>query len=287
MTAGVPQSEANRVGRPDDVAAGGLGALLALSAGLGAAALVDFAGIAGLGIKAGQVLLALAPWVLVLWARAPRAGARALEGAVPIAWVLLLAGAIAGLPGALLDRGALGLLTGLVRGSGAVAVLVVLLRHGHLGPLGLGVRLACAAGFGGAIAALARVNPVGLVLATSLSDVLVGAYLVPQLVHDLQVVVWGWRTRAWARARAALEGVRMSFLLWTLAGHLILAPSILYWSPKPSVFFGGLAAAVAVALLGLRGAAGSYSGRAVGIVVAVAVVYGVGLALLVQGGRPY
>lgn len=273
------------VDRPETT--GAVGALLALAVGVGIAALVDFGGIAGPGFRAGQLILALSPWVLAIqgWSRPP--GTHSLEGVVPVGWTLLLAGAL----GSLVPDGGeppLGLAASAVQAVGAAAVLVLLQRSRRIGAFGLVLRLTIGSLIGAGLVAAAVLLPLGPIVAAVIANVFLTAYLVPQLVHDLLVALWAVRTKAWARARTTLEGLGMPFILWTLAGHLIIAPGILYWSPKREVVLGGLGAAVPIALLGVRGVAGLYSRREALILVLVASLYGIGLAILVaQGRRPY
>jgi hypothetical protein len=284
---------------------GVMGALLALAIGVGLAALVDFGGIAGQGFRAGQMILAVAPWILVWRSRKARAPAstaeagdalssaavraRALRGNVPAGWVLLLAGSVAALGGHLRENepNDLTLLADALQASGAAAVLLVLFRAGRFRVMGLLARLGVGAAAGAGLAAFALSSGLGWVAATAVANVLVAIFLVPQLAHDALVVRWGRRTGEEMRTRLALEGLGGPFILWTLAGHLIIAPARLYFAPKPEVFVAGVAAAVALALFGLRGLAGLHSKKAVAAVISVATVYGVGLAIAVIGDRPY
>ena len=260
-------------------------ALVALAVGVGIVALVDFGGIAGQGIRVGQFVLALAPWVLVLRAGSVMGQQRVLEGAVAIGWALLLAGAI-GDAFALKADSVLSTVAAAIQALGAVLVLVVLYRSGHFGRLSFLVLLSVGI-FGGSMLGAATLQPEYLPTASLVSSFLIATHLVPQLVHDVAVTMWGSRTGAWDRVHVSLEGVGMPFILWTLAGHLIIAPAILLWSSKPNVLFGGVGAVVSLMLFGVRGGAGLFSGRAVVGVTGVAVIYGLGLALLVRGGRPY
>ena len=75
--------------------AGGIGAVVVLAVGVGLAALVDFAGIAGQGARAGEWVLATAPWVLVLRSWLAAASEPARRGRIASPWVLLLIGGIA------------------------------------------------------------------------------------------------------------------------------------------------------------------------------------------------
>ncbi len=261
--------------------AGVVGALIALAVGIGAAAIVDFGGVGGQGLRVGLFVLALGPWVLALTGRS---GARPLHGSVSLGWVLLLAGAVGALAPAR-GQGPLGLAPIALQAGGAAAVLVVLHRAGHFGSAGLFARLGGGVTLGVGLG-LISLRPLGSVLAAAVCTSLIAAHLVPQLVHDALVVQWGRRHGAWDRARAALQGVSMPFILWTVAGHLLVAPGLLYWSPKPQVALGGFGAAVALALFVLRGMAGLYAQRSVLIVTTVAIIYGVGLAAAVVGDRP-
>ena len=95
------------------------------------------------------------------------------------------------------------------------------------------------------------------------------------------------RTRAHDRGRVTLRSMGMPFILWVLAAHLAMAPSVLLLSSKPLVVFGAVGAAIAFGLFALRGAMRVYSRGAVIGVTLAALVYGVGLFLLVRGSRPY
>lgn len=266
---------------------GAAAALIALALGVGAAALLDFGGIAGQGLRTGQFILALAPWVLA-WrgSTANLRGQRALQGAVASVWVLLIAASLSEIVVHRLD-GVLPIVAASIQAAGAVAVLFVLRAAGRLSGRGLVMAVIFGLVLAAPFAVIAELVPGASGGADAFVSTLGAIYLLPQVVHDAQVVLWARRTQEWARARVSLEGVGMPFLLWTVAGHMIIAPAILLWSPKPEVFFGGLGAALALALIAARGIAGVISSRVVGAVILVAVIYGVGLAFLVMGGRPY
>lgn len=266
-------------------------ALVVLAVGIGIAAIVDFGSMAGQGVRAGQFVLATAPWVLVLGARRPAPKTRPLEGAVAVSWALLLSGAV-GRVAHTWSEGPLWAAPGVIQGLGAVAVLLVIHRKGHLGVLSLCLALASGAVGGTLLTALAT-EPPGADAVESMSNVLIGGHLTPQLARDLYVVGWAtsrdaWEQQpSWRRAQLSLQGVSMPFILWTLAGHLVITPAVLYWNAKPDVLFAGVGAAVAVALFAIRGWAGTYPRWAVAAVCTVAITYGLGLAYMVQGGRPF
>lgn len=262
---------------------GAIMALIALAFGVGLVALVDFVGIAGQGIKVGQFILALAPWVLAMRTSSHRG--RPLEGAVAFGWVVLFAGAI-GLSFAHDAGEALPIAAAAVQAAGAVLILGVLQQSGHFG-MGTLVRYLILGGGLGAFLVFTSLYLGDSSSAELVAIYLVSAYLIPQLAHDFAVVVWGYRTGEWQRVRASLEGVGTSFILWTIAGHLIIAPAILYWSPKPQVVLGGLGAGVALLLFAVRGVAGVFSLGTVLMVTGVTILYGLGLAFLIRGQRPY
>ncbi|MEO1227420.1 MAG: hypothetical protein AAFZ18_00850 [Myxococcota bacterium] len=268
-------------------AQGAAAALIILALGVGVAALLDFGVIAGQGLRTGQLILALAPWVLA-WrgAGAQLRGRIPLQGAVASVWVLLIAASLAQ---AVVRRadGVIPIVAASLQAGGALAVLVVLRSAGQLTTRGVVLFVLAAVLLAAPFAAAAEFVPGAAGGAEAFVSTLGAIYLLPQVVHDLQVVMWARRTQEWARARVSLEGVGMPFLLWTLAGHMIIAPAILLWSPKPEVFFGGLGAGLALVLIGARGRAGVISGRVVAAVILVAIIYGVGLGVLVMGGRPY
>lgn len=260
-------------------------ALLALALGYFAAAVISFRESASLGVKAGRLLLALAPWILVLRVgRSP--DPRPWAGVVSSGWVFLLGGALTPLTRVAEAGDPLLAATYGLEAAGAAAVLWSLYRGGRFGGLGLALRWLLGLGLAGAVFA-ARALPDVERAAYQVGLVLAGLYLVPQLARDAAVVRAARRTGRWAAARRGLAAIGTPFLLWSLAGQLVLAPSTLFWSPKPNVFFAGVSAAVLLALFALRGLAGVFARRAALGLVVVCVAYGVGLAVLVTGQRPY
>ncbi|MBX2813459.1 MAG: hypothetical protein KTR25_16705 [Myxococcales bacterium] len=262
----------------------GVVALMALAVGVGVVALIDFGGIAGQGVRVGQFVLALAPWVLAV-SPGSQLTHRPLEGAVAFGWVILMGGAI-GLGGAFANWSPLSITTGLTQAMGAMAVLWVLYRGGHYGlsKLLFFISAGLALGVGLVYASFSSLYESAAPL---VSNFLVSTHLFPQLVHDSAVVLWGWRTGSKQRMRASLEGVGMPFILWTMAGHLIIAPAILYWSPIPKVLFGAIGAGIALLLFVVRGSSGVFKRSTVIGLILITVAYGIGLAMLVKGHRPY
>lgn len=260
-------------------------ALLALAVGFFGAAVVDFREAASLGIKAGAVLAALAPFVLLLRARAP-ASSRPLAGCVPAGWVLLLAGSLVQLDHAR-DAYANPVVLGgwLIQALGAAGMLVALRSSGAYGTGGLLTRLAL--GVGGGLGLLGLTFVGRGQEARAIGVVLASGFLLPQLAHDFALLRWAKGAERWPSARRSLGAVSLPFILWALAGRLIGAPSVLYYEQKVDVFWSGVASASLLGLFAARAAAGVFSRRAAFAVITVAVVYGVGLAALVTGQRFY